>query len=49
MSVRHIKIICKRKLIWTTENVDDTPVTRNNDGTLYEVGGLLDYLRSNES
>jgi hypothetical protein len=48
MSVHRIKIICKSTLIGTIENVD-TFVTWNNDGTLYEMGGLLDYLRNNRA
>jgi len=37
MSFRRIKIICKSTLIQTIENVDDTSVTWNDDGTLYEM------------
>jgi hypothetical protein len=49
MSVSRIKIICKSSLTWTIENVDDTSVTWNNDGTLYEMGGLSNNLRSNQA
>jgi hypothetical protein len=49
MSVRRIKIICKSILIEAIKNVDDTSVTWNNDHTLYEMEGFLDYQTPNQA